>query len=153
MRSWIFSIILIWFFAAQETFLITVNFENRFYCLIVCCILICRWAIPLRLKEILHYSTAGPALMSKKVCWIIFCPIFTEQWQQCHFLKILIPLMGSANREQTWAEGTSEIFKRRNSRFYCTYVFWFPPTRSLDGFLATWNMTHHPLFWTCGLLS
>ncbi len=61
--------------------------------------------------------------------------------------------MGSANREQTWAEGTSEIFKRHNSRFYCTYVFWFPPTRSLDGFLATWNMTHHPLFWTCGLLS
>lgn len=43
--------------------------------------------------------------------------------------------------------------KWSNSRFCCMWVFWFPQTKSLDGFSATWNMTRHPLFCTCALLS
>lgn len=43
--------------------------------------------------------------------------------------------------------------KWSNSRFCCMWAFWFPQTESLDGFSATWNMTRHPLFCTCALLS
>ncbi len=107
------------------------------------------------------FKTLGhTTLFNSWACFIVkksvsnsFLPHFQKTMTTMSFLKNPHPINGFSNREQTWADGTSEIFKRRNSRFYCTYVFWFPPTRSLDGFLATWNMTHHPLFWTCALLS
>lgn len=43
--------------------------------------------------------------------------------------------------------------KWSHSRFRCMWAFWFPQTKSLDGFSATWNMTRHLLFCTCALLS
>lgn len=75
-----------------------------------------------------------------------------------HYIKCRLALN---NQSETLTElwtWSSTTFKAKNakwfnSRFCCMWAFWFPHTKSLDDSSATWNMTHHPLFCTCDLLS
>lgn len=66
------------------------------------------------------YGAAGPTF-----CFCLFLSFFSPRSMTTIMLfsKILIPLMGSAEHGATRLDGAGEIFKRSNSRFYCTHVF------------------------------